>query len=199
MPCTEECYLRWAPRARDERMGLNHQFASLSCALSEAISLRRTFVLPSRLCLNEKHAERWSPSTGCVPIEDLVDVAGLSRFIPVTTNPGCFAKIKPLLVNKTWSTTRVRDELPCSAAFPLIQRSVGDFWYRECLRRQRGVIDTQTLNEHVLRHIELAPPQAGAGRSPPPISDVMHLLRSGLFYSQTIKRAAIAVRRRRPI
>ena len=41
-------------------MGLNHQMASLSCALGEAFATKRTLLLPDRICLFALHTQRWS-------------------------------------------------------------------------------------------------------------------------------------------
>lgn len=53
------CLLEWWPWSHDRVMGLNHQMAALSCALSEAFFLNRTLLFPSHLCLNSMHELRW--------------------------------------------------------------------------------------------------------------------------------------------
>ena len=68
-------------------MGLNHQMASLSCALGEAFVLGRTLLLPAQICLFALHTERWSgaggPGERCVPLTDLFDIERLSRLVPL--------------------------------------------------------------------------------------------------------------------
>lgn len=54
-----QCLLEWAPFEKDRMMGLNHQLASISCALSEAFYLGRMFMMPDRMCLFGLHTERW--------------------------------------------------------------------------------------------------------------------------------------------
>ena len=53
------CFLEWTPYLKDRTMGLNHQAASLSCALGEAFFLNRTLLLPDSICLFALHTERW--------------------------------------------------------------------------------------------------------------------------------------------
>ncbi|KAK4838570.1 hypothetical protein QYF36_014780 [Acer negundo] len=54
-------YLYWGNRIDcpgkhcDTCAGLGHQESSLRCALEEAIFLQRTFVMPSRMCINPMH------------------------------------------------------------------------------------------------------------------------------------------------
>ena len=52
-------YLEWYPYRGDLTMGLNHQMASLSCALGEAYFLQRALLLPDRICLFGLHQQRW--------------------------------------------------------------------------------------------------------------------------------------------
>ncbi|KAI3747067.1 hypothetical protein L6452_09510 [Arctium lappa] len=75
--------------------GLGHQESSLRCALEEAIFLRRTFVMPSRMCINPIHnnkgilhhsenvssEERWAASS-CA-MDSLYDLDLISNTIPV--------------------------------------------------------------------------------------------------------------------
>ena len=70
---------------KDRTMGLNHQSASLSCALGEAFLTRRTLVMPARVCLFALHTERWAaagPGERCIPIGELYDIAALSKLVP---------------------------------------------------------------------------------------------------------------------
>ncbi|KAK3043772.1 hypothetical protein RJ639_001968 [Escallonia herrerae] len=75
--------------------GLGHQESSLRCALEEAMFLQRTFVLPSRMCINPIHnkkgilhqsnnaslEEMWSASS--CPMDSLYDMDIISNSIPV--------------------------------------------------------------------------------------------------------------------
>ncbi|KAK7278984.1 hypothetical protein RJT34_24025 [Clitoria ternatea] len=76
--------------------GLGHQESSLRCALEEAIFLRRTFVMPSRMCINPIHnkkgilhhstnatssEERWAASS-CA-MDSLYDMELISETVPV--------------------------------------------------------------------------------------------------------------------
>ncbi|KAL8246409.1 hypothetical protein R6Q59_007625 [Mikania micrantha] len=75
--------------------GLGHQESSLRCALEEAIFLNRTFVMPSRMCINPIHnnkgilhhsdnassEERWAASS-CA-MDSLYDLDLISSTVPV--------------------------------------------------------------------------------------------------------------------
>ncbi|KAL3534688.1 hypothetical protein ACH5RR_003149 [Cinchona calisaya] len=75
--------------------GLGHQESSLRCALEEAIFLQRTFVMPSRMCINPIHnqkgilhqssdassEERWAASF-CA-MDSLYDLDLISETVPV--------------------------------------------------------------------------------------------------------------------
>ncbi|KAL7613693.1 hypothetical protein Lser_V15G06404 [Lactuca serriola] len=75
--------------------GLGHQESSLRCALEEAIFLHRTFVMPSRMCINPIHnnkgilhhsdnvtsEERWAASS-CA-MDTLYDLDLISNTVPV--------------------------------------------------------------------------------------------------------------------
>ncbi|KAK9062452.1 hypothetical protein SSX86_019638 [Deinandra increscens subsp. villosa] len=58
---TTDKFLYWGSRIDcpgkhcDSCAGLGHQESSLRCALEEAIFLHRTFVMPSRMCINPIH------------------------------------------------------------------------------------------------------------------------------------------------
>ncbi|KAH6818692.1 plant/protein [Perilla frutescens var. frutescens] len=60
----QEKYLYWGGRIDcpgkhcDSCEGLGHQESSLRCALEEALFLGRTFVMPSRLCINPIHNKK---------------------------------------------------------------------------------------------------------------------------------------------
>ncbi|XP_016483797.1 uncharacterized protein LOC107804396 isoform X1 [Nicotiana tabacum] len=94
-------YLYWGNRIDcpgkhcDTCAGLGHQESSLRCALEEAMFLQRTFVMPSRMCLNPIHnkkgilhwssnsttEERWGDSS-CA-MDSLYDVDLISDTVPV--------------------------------------------------------------------------------------------------------------------
>ncbi|KAM7488761.1 hypothetical protein LguiB_026245 [Lonicera macranthoides] len=96
-----EKYLYWGSRIDcpgkhcGSCAGLGHQESSLRCALEEAIVLRRTFVMPSRMCVNPIHnkkgilhqasnasfEERWA-DTSCT-MDSLYDLNLISKTVPV--------------------------------------------------------------------------------------------------------------------
>ncbi|KAI5663801.1 hypothetical protein M9H77_23124 [Catharanthus roseus] len=96
-----EKYLYWGNRIDcpgkhcDSCEGLGHQESSLRCALEEALFLNRTFVMPSRMCINPIHnkkgilhqssdansEERWAASS-CA-MDSLYDLDLLSDTVPV--------------------------------------------------------------------------------------------------------------------
>ncbi|OVA02007.1 hypothetical protein BVC80_1467g10 [Macleaya cordata] len=97
----EKKYLYWGNRIDcpgkhcDSCAGLGHQESSLRCALEEAIFLQRTFVMPSRMCINPIHnkkgilhqpsnassEERWTESS-CA-MDSLYDLELISDTVPV--------------------------------------------------------------------------------------------------------------------
>ncbi|KAL0453225.1 UNVERIFIED_CONTAM: hypothetical protein Slati_1300600 [Sesamum latifolium] len=94
-------YLYWGNRIDcpgkhcDSCEGLGHQESSLRCALEEALFLGRTFVMPSRMCINPIHnkkgilhqssdmvsEERWAASS--CPMDSLYDLDLISDTVPV--------------------------------------------------------------------------------------------------------------------
>ncbi|XP_057737627.1 uncharacterized protein LOC130954863 isoform X2 [Arachis stenosperma] len=95
-------YLYWGHRIDcpgkhcDSCEGLGHQESSLRCALEEAFFLQRTFVMPSRMCINPIHnkkgilhhslanatsEEMWAGSS-CA-MDSLYDVDRMSETLPV--------------------------------------------------------------------------------------------------------------------
>ncbi|KAJ6749629.1 hypothetical protein OIU85_000279 [Salix viminalis] len=98
---THEKYLYWGSRIDcpgkhcESCEGLGHQESSLRCALEEAMFLNRTFVMPSRMCINPIHnkkgilhqsdklnpEERWAESS-CV-MDTLYDMDLISETVPV--------------------------------------------------------------------------------------------------------------------
>ncbi|KAM7270578.1 hypothetical protein ACFE04_029792 [Oxalis oulophora] len=96
-----EKYLYWGSRIDcpgkhcDSCEGLGHQESSLRCALEEAMVLNRTFVMPSRMCINPIHNnkgilhhsdgdsqdERWAANS--CSMESLYDVDLISETVPV--------------------------------------------------------------------------------------------------------------------
>ncbi|KAJ4843990.1 hypothetical protein Tsubulata_046449 [Turnera subulata] len=94
-------YLYWGYRIDcpgkhcDSCEGLGHQESSLRCALEEAMFLNRTFVMPSRMCINPIHNKkgilhpssnasseaRWA-SSSC-SMDSLYDIDLISETIPV--------------------------------------------------------------------------------------------------------------------
>ncbi|KAM7259020.1 hypothetical protein ACFE04_014761 [Oxalis oulophora] len=94
-------YLYWGNRIDcpgkhcDSCEGLGHQESSLRCALEEAMFLKRTFVMPSRMCINPIHnkkgilhhssnanqEEGWTASS--CSMESLYDIELISETVPV--------------------------------------------------------------------------------------------------------------------
>ena len=157
-------------------MGLNHQLASLSCAIAEAHGLGRTLLLPDRICLFSLHTERWPGSSGvgerCVPFDYFFDVQLLSRLVPIQLRSARQAQFVSdatmRLVDSKWSTRRVRMEYPCDGRFPFVRRRVTGFWFSQCTSR---VADTAGLMRAL--HMQLGSPE----HAPLPLNV---LLRSGL-------------------
>ncbi|KAL5708448.1 hypothetical protein ACHQM5_019240 [Ranunculus cassubicifolius] len=98
----EKKYLYWGNKIDcpgkhcDSCEGLGHQESSLRCALEEAIFLKRTFVMPSRMCINPIHnkkgilhqsdsnattEERWA--AGSCRMDSLYDLDLISETVPV--------------------------------------------------------------------------------------------------------------------
>ncbi|XP_051138975.1 uncharacterized protein LOC127256811 [Andrographis paniculata] len=95
-----EKYLYWGARIDcpgkhcDSCEGLGHQESSLRCALEEAMFLGRTFVMPSRMCINPIHnnkgilhqsdnmasEERWA--TNSCAMDSLYDLDLISNTVP---------------------------------------------------------------------------------------------------------------------
>ncbi|KAJ6921373.1 hypothetical protein NC652_015322 [Populus alba x Populus x berolinensis] len=96
-----EKYLYWGNRIDcpgkhcESCEGLGHQESSLRCALEEAMFLNRTFVMPSRMCINPIHnkkgilhhsdnsnsEERWAESS--CSMDSLYDMDLISETVPV--------------------------------------------------------------------------------------------------------------------
>ncbi|XP_068644119.1 uncharacterized protein [Aristolochia californica] len=93
-------YLYWGDKIDcpgkhcDSCEGLGHQESSLRCALEEAIYLQRTFVMPSRMCINPIHnkkgilhhsntssEERWAANS-CA-MDSLYDLDSISEIVHV--------------------------------------------------------------------------------------------------------------------
>ena len=119
-------------------MGLNHQMASLSCALGEAFLTKRTLLLPPEICLFALHTERWSAGSGpgetCVPISELFDMEGLSRLVPVqvANRSSSTARMSRLVLGRgpgvaqvsgsQWPSARILKEYPCDGGVTLVRR-----------------------------------------------------------------------------
>ncbi|KAF4402561.1 hypothetical protein G4B88_012346 [Cannabis sativa] len=101
-PTGNEKYLYWGNKIDcpgkhcDSCEGLGHQESSLRCALEEAMFLQRTFVMPSRMCINPIHNkkgilhqqasnessdERWAANS-CA-MDSLYDMDFISETVPV--------------------------------------------------------------------------------------------------------------------
>ncbi|KAK9123307.1 hypothetical protein Sjap_012909 [Stephania japonica] len=97
----EKKYIYWGKKIDcpgkhcDSCEGLGHQESSLRCALEEAMFLQRTFVMPSRMCINPIHnkkgilhqsvngsfEERWEASS--CSMDSLYDLELISKTVPV--------------------------------------------------------------------------------------------------------------------
>ncbi|XP_059646064.1 uncharacterized protein LOC132290306 isoform X1 [Cornus florida] len=97
----DEKYLYWGERIDcpgkhcESCEGLGHQESSLRCALEEAMFLQRTFVMPSRMCINPIHnkkgilhkadsansEEKWAASS-CA-MDSFYDLDLMSNTVPV--------------------------------------------------------------------------------------------------------------------
>ena len=150
------CFLEWTPYERDRTMGLNHQMASLSCALGEAYYLERTLLLPSSICLFSLHTERWPGPAGkgerCVPIGELFDIELLSRLVSVRLKPYQHLRQqrqrapsgelpmherlpkKQVALVSGWKSLRVRQTHPCGKT-TLVRRRMPNFWFQGCTSR----------------------------------------------------------------
>ena len=185
------CYLEWYPYTKDRTMGLNHQMASLSCALGEAFRLGRTLLLPAQICLFALHTERWSdgggPGERCVPITDLFDLDRLSHLVPVRIGSNdttrLFRPAHTARVGAGWSSQRVATEHPCVAGGArLVRRHVDTFWFQQCARRHT---DYNSLAAKLNMLV------GAAANAPKPLNII---LRSGLYFSPAVKAAAAAIR-----
>ena len=187
------CLLQWYPYQKDRTMGLNHQSASLSCALGEAFLTRRTLVMPASVCLFALHTERWAaagPGERCIPIGELYDIAALSKLVPIrlvddvdSAGDMGFAQDQVAHVQQGWSSQRVEREHPCGASHAtLVRRKVDTFWFSQCARR---LTDYNGLAAELNRLVG-APLSASK-----PLNII---LRSGLFFSHSVKRAASEIR-----
>lgn len=204
-PGAGACFLEWQPYTKDRTMGLNHQMASLSCAIAEAFYLGRTLVLNDRICLFGLHQSRWPGGNGelgaegerCVPMRDIFDVELLSRLVPIHLRragnfsgsgwarrsfpgEGAIAHVPA----KGWPSSKVRGAYPCAGPAKLVRRHVDSFWFSQCTRRNTDSAEVSAaLNTLV-----------GAAESAPKPLNI--LLRSGLFFAPQIKAAAAAIRAR---
>ena len=205
-------------------MGLNHQMSSFSCALGEAFFLNRTLLFPDEMCFEEKHLTRWGTraSNGtdglCMTLDRLFDVELLSSYVRLRLckpRDGCHLGLGHHLRtgsvparrsekspwSSRWTSRVLAQHRPCDR-YPLVLRPLRRFGFRECIH---GRIDS-SLTEHVLRRSAMASDaeeivvplfsHADAPQDGGAVTNVMHLLRSGIFYSRRIKAAAAAIRNR---
>ncbi|KAJ4892084.1 hypothetical protein Rs2_31832 [Raphanus sativus] len=145
-------YLYWGDRVNcpgkncEACAGLGHQESSLRCALEEAMFLNRTFVMPSRMCINPIHNKKVS---SCA-MESLYDVDLISEKIPVilddsetwhiVLSTGMKLKERGIAHVNGATTTTSRRELNDStshyANLLLINRTASPLaWFVECKDR----------------------------------------------------------------
>ena len=129
---------RWVPYSRDERMGLNHQMSSLSCAMNEAAYLDRTLLLPPTMCIDGGHNKKRGGSR-CVPLESLFDLQLLHSFVPVRTSNA--SRQRDADAASEFTTVGPSCDSRCAATsykceqHPQLQRRVKQgFWFQQCLQ-----------------------------------------------------------------
>ena len=184
---------RWVPYSRDERMGLNHQMASLSCALNEAASLGRTLLLPPTMCIDGGHNKKGGGAR-CVPLDSLFDLQLLNSFVPVSLanasrQRGAAAAAEFTTVGPSCDSHCAATKYKCEQ-HPRLQRRVPHgFWFQQCLQHR---VDTQALRRRAEQRLSLPPSSAYTDDTAPSMS----LLRSGLFFTRHLKAIARRIRRR---
>ena len=206
------CYLRYFPWSVDQYKGLDHQSASLSCALAEALALQRTLIVPDYICIPLEHVDTnaiTSPHTPrnasffdesmsyipCelvddqhrIPIERLFDMELLGTLVPIVRESQLNRHISSLgatrVVDWHWSTQRIRERLSCRSV-TVVQRRAKMSWFRSC-----GTFPAPANVSSLLRRIDATPHPAYASA---PLAE--HLLKSGIFFAPHIKAAAAAIR-----
>ena len=130
---------RWVPYSRDERMGLNHQMSSLSCAMNEAAALDRTLLLPPTMCIDGGHNKKRGGAR-CVPLESLFDLQLLHSFVPVRTSNASRHRDAADAASE-FTTVKPSCDSRCAASsykceqHPQLQRRVKQgFWFQQCLQ-----------------------------------------------------------------
>ena len=130
---------RWVPYSRDERMGLNHQMSSLSCAMNEAAALHRTLLLPPTMCIDGGHNKKRGGAR-CVPLESLFDLQLLHSFVPVRTSNASRHRDAADAASE-FTTVKPSCDSRCAASsykceqHPQLQRRVKQgFWFQQCLQ-----------------------------------------------------------------
>jgi hypothetical protein len=129
---------RWVPYSRDERMGLNHQMSSLSCAMNEAAYLGRTLLLPPTMCIDGGHNNKRGGAR-CVPLDSLFDLQLLHSFVPVRLSNA--SRQRDAAAAPDFTTVGPSCDSRCAAAdykceqHPQLQRRVKQgFWFQQCLQ-----------------------------------------------------------------
>jgi len=185
------CYLEWSSWALDGKEGLNHQFASLSCALNEAYALQRTLLLPEGgICDSHAMTQKnggvvWSNAT-CIPWHRLLDLELLSAIVPVQEDR-LDEDVPTVEVGRDMSTAMIKATVPCTPQSRLLRRIRRGYWFRMC-------------SDHMgVDHLALPRKLSQLGRNPFILQfEGVHfsgndLLRSGLWFARTIKQVAIHI------
>ncbi|KAL1516055.1 hypothetical protein AB1Y20_002667 [Prymnesium parvum] len=175
------CSFRWTPFKADSTMGLNHQMSSLSCAMNEASYLERTLLIPPVVCTDSGH----NSGESCVSFESLFDLELINRVVSVQLDNASQPATETTVRSKCDSDC-AKTEYPCSK-HPHLKRQQQGFWFSQCLR---GRVNTQHLALRV---------QGMLGRPKPYTASTapsLALLRSGLFYSRSLKAIARRIRRK---
>lgn len=184
---------RWVPYSRDERMGLNHQMSSLSCAMNEAAYLGRTLLLPPTMCIDGGHNKRGGGAR-CVPMDSLFDLQLLDSFVHVSLANA--STQRDAAVATDFTTVGPSCDSRCAATeykcerHPWLQRRVPHgFWFQQCLQHR---VDTHALRRRAEHRLALPPGSVYTDDTAPSLA----LLRSGLFFSRQLKAIARRIRRR---
>ena len=187
-----QCFLEWTPWADDGQWGMSHQLSSLSCALGEAYYLRRTLLLPrGGMCAYRNSGSgtisaRWgSGEDYCMPWSQLIDLPLLSALVGVREER-LDNHTPTVVVSGSISSPEVQKRFPCTASTRLVRRELPltqtfRFWFGMCqTHRTNSMALTQRLSKLAIKRSAILP-------------SVLGLLKSGLWFSQDIKAAALKI------
>ena len=184
---------------------------SIGCALSEAVALNRTLLLPAEICVPRKHqrtgffAKR--DHQACSPMADIIDIALLSRLTPVAIydpRRGVLADIPPsrvAWVNQNCPTSQAAQHYTCAGGAWLLRRFLmgGGYLFDQCLHSQTAT-STQLVDRAFAGLGATLEAAFLAGGGKPSLSwwekraASMLLLQRGWFWSRALKDAAVQMR-----